>query len=93
MDVLIVKFDGDVIHDLYIERDSDALGAATGMREQAVIVATAATEAHSIMRKSETGNENDVERGDVDGRAVRLRLPDIHLAALEITGGAHLAWL
>jgi hypothetical protein len=93
MDVLIVKLDGDVIHDLHIEGDSDALGAAAGVSKQPVVVTTAATEALSIMRERETRNENDVECGDIDGRAVQLRLPDVHLAALQIVGGANLAWL
>jgi hypothetical protein len=40
MDVLIVKLDGDVVHDLDIEGDSDALCAAVWPSKQAVIVAT-----------------------------------------------------
>lgn len=90
MDVLIVKLDSDVIHDLDIEGNSDALGTALGMSQQAVVVATAATQPFPITGEGETGNEDDVERGDVDMRALRIRLPDIHLAAMQILHGAHL---
>ncbi len=90
MDVLIVKLDGDVIHDLDIEGDSDALGSAVRLCKQAVIVATAATEAFPIVREGKTRNEDDIERGDFDDRAVRLRLPDIHLAAMQILHAANL---
>lgn len=90
MDVLIVKLDGDVIHDLDIKGHSDALSAAVRLCKQAVIVTTAATKAFPIVREGETGNEDDVERGDFDDRAVRLRLPDVHLAAMQILHAADL---
>ena len=48
MDVLIVKLDGDVIHNLDIEGDGDALGTAVGMSQQAVVVATAASETREM---------------------------------------------
>ncbi len=90
MDVLIVKFDGDVIHDLDIESDCDALGPALWLRQQAVVIAAAATEAFAIVREGKAGNEDDVERGDVDVWTLRIRLPNIHLATMQILHGAHL---
>lgn len=84
MDVFIVKLDSDVIDDLYIEGDSDALGTALWPPQQAVVVAAATAQSFTVTRKGKTGNENDVERGDADGRALRLRLPDVHLAATKI---------
>jgi hypothetical protein len=93
MDVLIVKLDGDVIHNLNIKGNGDALGTALGMSQQAVVVATTAAQAFAIAREGKTGNEDDVERSDVDGRAARIRLPDVHLAAMHILHGEHLPWL
>ncbi len=90
MDVLIVKLDRDVLHDLNIEGDRDALSATARMSQQAVVVTAAASQAFPITRKRETRNEDDVERIDVDDRAVRLRLPDVHLAALQILHAADL---
>ena len=90
MDVLIVKLDGDVIHDLNIEGDGDALGAAVWLCKQAIVIATATAKAFSIPREGKAWNEDDVQRGDVDRRAVRLRFPNIHLATMQILDGAHL---
>jgi hypothetical protein len=93
MDVLIVKLDGDVVHDLNIEGNSDALGAAVRLSKQAVVIATATAKAFPTMGESETRNEDDVERSDVNRRTVRLRLPNIHLATMQILDGTNLPWL
>lgn len=93
MDVLIVKLDGDVVHELNIEGNSDALGTAVWLCKQPVIVATATSKAFSIAGEGKAWNENDVERGDVDRRAVRLRFPDIHLATMQILNGTNLPCL
>jgi hypothetical protein len=90
MDVLIVKLDSDVIHDLDIEGDGDALRTALWLRQQAVVIAAASAKAPPIMGEGETGNEDDVELSDVDVWTLRIRLPDIHLAAMQILHGAHL---
>jgi hypothetical protein len=93
MDVLVVKLDGEVIDELEIKGDGDAFGTAVGMGEQAVVVTAAASEACACAGEGEAGYEDDVERGDVDGRAVRSWLPNVHLAALEVVEGADEAWL
>ena len=93
MDVLIVKLDGDVVHDLNIKGDRNALGATVWLCKQPVIVATATSKAFSIAGEGKAWNENDVERGDVDRRAVRLRFPDIHLATMQILDGTNLPCL
>ena len=93
MDVLIVKLDGDVIHNLDIKGNGDAFGTATGMSQQAVIIAAAASQALPIACEGKTGNEDDIKCSDVDRRALRLRLPDIHLATMQILHGAHLPCL
>ena len=40
MDTLIVEFERDVIHELEVVGDGDALGAAGGMGQEAVVIAT-----------------------------------------------------
>jgi len=60
MDVLIVKLDGDVFHNLDIEGDSDALGAAVRLCKQAVIVATATAKSFSIAGEGKAWNEDNV---------------------------------
>jgi hypothetical protein len=84
MHALIVRLDGDGINDLQFVGDADAMGAAGWIREEAVVVAAAATKASAIAAEGEAGNEDEVERGDFDWRAVRFGFPDVHLAALEI---------
>ena len=84
MHALIVRLDGDGINDLQFVGDADAMGAVGWIREKAVVVAAAATEARTVTREGEAGNEDEVERGDFDWRAVRFGFPDVHLAALEI---------
>ena len=93
MDVLIVKLDGDVVHDLNIEGDSDACRTAVWLCKQPVVKTAAAAQTFPSVRKCKARNKDDVERGDVDGRAVRLRLPDVHLAAVQILQRANLPWL
>jgi len=93
MDVLIVKLDGDVIHDLNIEGNGDALGAALGMSQQAVVIATTTPKPFPTMGEGETWNEDDVELSDVDVWTLRIRLPDIHLATVQILHGTHLSRL
>ena len=84
MDALVVRFDWDVVDDLAIVGDGETMGAALRMGEKAVVVAATATEAHTVTREGEAGDEDEVERGDFDGRAVRFGFPDVHLAALEV---------
>ena len=84
MDALIVGFDGDVVDDLEIEGNGDALGATSGIRKKAIVVATAAAEACAVAGEGEAGDKNDVERGDVEARAAGRGLPDVHGAALEV---------
>jgi hypothetical protein len=60
------------------------MGAALRMGKKAVVVAAAATEARSVTSEGEAGDEDEVERGDFDGRAVWFGFPDVHLAALEV---------
>ncbi len=61
MDALVVGLGGEVIHELKVEGDGEALGAAVGMREEAVVVTAAAAEACAITGEGEAGNENEVE--------------------------------
>lgn len=84
MDALIVGLDGDVVDDLKIEGDGDALGAALRMSEEAVVVAAATTETRAIAGEGEAGDEDEVERGDADARAAGQWLPDVHLATLDV---------
>jgi len=42
------------------------------------------------MGEGETWNEDDVELSDVDVWTLRIRLPDVHLAAVQILHGSHL---
>ena len=93
MDALIVKLARDAIHDLHIEGDGDALGAALRIGEKTVVVATAATEARTVASESEAGDEDEIKRADFDGRTVRLGFPDVHGAALEVIERADLARL
>jgi len=93
MDVLIVKLDGDVVHDLNIEGNGDAFGAALRMSQQAIVVAATAPKAFPIASEGKAWNEDDVERSDVYMSALRIRLPDIHLAAMQILDGTNLPWL
>ena len=90
MDVLIVKLGGDVVHDLDIEGHGDAFTAALGVSQQAVVVAATTPKSLPTMSEGETGNEDDVELSDVDVWTLRIRLPDIHLATMQILHGAHL---
>jgi hypothetical protein len=84
MHALVVRFDRDVVDDLAIIGNGETIGAAMRMGEKAVVVAAAATEARTVTSECEAGDEDEVERGDFDGRAVRFGFPDVHLAALEI---------
>jgi hypothetical protein len=84
MHALVMGLDGDVVDDLAIVSDGEAMGSALRMGEKAVVVAAAATEARSVTCEGEAGDEDEIERGDFDGRAVRFGFPDVHLAALEI---------
>ena len=93
MNALVVGFDGNGINDLEIEGDGDTARFAVWMCEEAVVVTTAATEARSITSESEAGDEDEIERGDFDGRTVLFGLPDVHLAALEIIERADMARL
>jgi hypothetical protein len=93
MDVLIVKLDGDVIHNLNIEGNGDAFGAALRMSQQAVVVAPPTPKSFPIVGESESWNEDDVELSDVDVWTLRIRLPDIHLATVQILHGTHLSRL
>lgn len=70
MHALVVGLDGDVIDDLKVECDTDAMRATLWMREEAVVVATTASETESITRECESRDENDAERGDFDVNAV-----------------------
>lgn len=93
MDVLIVKLDGDVVHELNIEGNSDALGTAVWLCKQAIVIATATAKAFPIAGEGKARNEDDVERGDVDRRTMRLRFPNIHLATMQIHDGTNLPCL
>ena len=93
MDVLIVKLDGDVVHDLNIKGDRNALGTAVRLSKQAIVIATATAKAFPIAGEGKARNEDDVERSDVNRRTVRLRLPNIHLATMQILDGTNLPWL
>lgn len=93
MDTLVMGLDRDVVDDLAVVGDGEAMGAAGGMGEEAVVVAAAATEARSVTSEGEARDEDEVERGDFDGRTVRLGFPDVHLAALEIIERADFARL
>lgn len=93
MDALIVIFDGDGMDDLEVVGDADALGAAGGMGEEAVIIAASAAEAGAVAGEGKTGDEDEVERGDFYWRAVRFGFPDVHLATLEVIERANLARL
>lgn len=84
MHALVVRFDWDVVDDLAIVSNGEAMGAALRMGKEAVVVTAAATEARSVTSEGEAGNEDEVERGDFDGRTVRFGFPDVHLAALEV---------
>ena len=84
MNALVVGLDGDVVDDLAIVSDGESMSAAGRIGEKAVVVAAAATKARTVTREGEAGYENEIERGDFDGRAVRFGFPDVHLAALEI---------
>lgn len=84
MHALIVRLDGDGINDLQFVGDADAMGAAGWIREKAVVVAASTTEARTVTREGEAGDEDEVERGDFDGWTVWFGLPDVHLAALEV---------
>ena len=84
MDALVVGFDGDVIDDLEIKGDSDAACFTVWVREETVVVAAAAAEAGAAAGEGETGDEDDVEGGDFEARAVGFGFPDVHLAALEV---------
>lgn len=93
MDVLIVKLGGDVVHDLDIECHGDAFGTALGVSQQAVVVTATTPKSLPTMGERETWNEDDVELSDIDVRTLRIRLPDVHLAAMQILQGTHLTWL
>lgn len=93
MNTLIVRFDGDVIDDLKIEGDADSMRATFWMSEKAVVVAAAAAEACAIAGEGEAGDEDDVERGNVEELIVWLGFPDVHLPALEIIEARDLTWL
>ena len=93
MHALIVRLDGDGINDLQFVGDADAMGAAGWIREKAVIVAAAAAKAESVAGEGKAGDEDEVERGDFDGRAVWFGFPNVHLAALEVIERADLARL
>jgi len=84
MDVLIVKLDSDVIHDLDIEGDGNALRAALGMSQKPVVVAAATAQAFPTMGEGEPWNEDDVQFSDADVWTLRIRLPDVHLAAMKV---------
>jgi hypothetical protein len=84
MHALIVRLDGDGINDLQVVGDADAMGAAGWIREKAVIVAAAAAKAESLAGEGKAGDEDEVERGDFDGRTVWFGFPDVLLATLEV---------
>ncbi|WP_294384678.1 hypothetical protein [Prosthecobacter sp.] len=84
MNPLIMGFGRDLVNDLTVESNRDALGTKGRVSEQTVVIATTTTETHAVSGKGETGNEDDVERGDVEGRTVISGLPYIHMATLKI---------
>lgn len=91
MNALVVGLDGDGFDDLSLEGDADALCFALRMGEKSVVVTAAAAKTESVAGEGEAGNEDEVESGDFDGLAVRFRLPDVHLAALEVIHAFDLA--
>jgi hypothetical protein len=84
MHALIVRLDGDVVDDLAIVSDGEAMGAALRMGEKTVVITAAAAKTESVAGEGEAGDEDEIEGGDFDGRTVRFGLPDVHLAALEV---------
>lgn len=91
MDVLIVKLDGDVIDDLDIEGDGNAFRTAQRMSQQAVVIAAATAQAFAITGEGKTGNEDNVELSDADVWTLRIRLPDVHLAAMKVFHASNMA--
>lgn len=84
MNTLIVGLTRDGIDDLEIVGDANAMRFAVRMCQQAIIVTAAATDTESFTRKCESGNEDDIERRNFDGLAMRFGFPDVHLATLKI---------
>jgi len=60
MNSLVVGLDGDVLDDLAIVSDGEAMGAALRMSEKAVVVTAAATEARTVTSEGEAGDEDEV---------------------------------
>ena len=79
VDLLVVRFLGDISHDLVGETNADSQDTGWQRGEQAVVKSAAAAETEALGGEGEAGNENERRFARIDGRAfggVGLHYPE-----------------